>query len=164
MSISVNYVSQLTVVETLEGAYVGSGDNTVTTNGLNTSATLTSSTTPPATKYSAGTKALVAGAGTIDLTSLPDANGVAGAVTLTGLKLASVKFRNKSTNANPMTIAKGAANGCTALGSAFSITLQVGEEVTYLGKDLAADISGTDKTFDVTGTGTQTLEFEFVAG
>lgn len=163
MSISVTYVSQATVVETLEGEYLGD-DNTVTTNGLNTSSTLTSSSTPPATAYSAGQQALSSGTATIDLTSLPDANGVAGQVTLTGLKLAVVKFRNLSSNANAITIAVGASNGCTALGSAFSITLQPGEEFTYLGKDVAADVSSTVKTFDLTGTGAQVLEFEFVAG
>jgi hypothetical protein len=163
MSISVTYVSQATVVETLEGEFVGT-DDTVTTNGLNTSETLGAGSTPPATKYSAGSKALSSGSATIDLTSLPDANGTAGAVTLTGLKLAVAKFRNKSTNANAMTIVFGASNPCTSLGAAFNVTLQPGEELTYRGKDLAADIDSTHKTFDVTGTGAQVLEFEFVAG
>jgi hypothetical protein len=163
LSIQVGYISQVSVVETKAGTYVGS-DNTVTTTGLNTTTQLGAATTPPATKYSAGQQALTSGSATLDLTSLPDENGTAGAVTLTGLKLAVVKFRNKATNANALTIAKGASNGCSSLGSAFSITLQPGEEVTYLGQALAANVDSTHKTFDVTGTGSQVLEFELVAG
>lgn len=163
MSLAVAYVSMVTVVETKEGDFVGT-DNTVTTSGLNSASDLNASSTPPATKYSAGTKTLSSGSATVDLTSLPDENGTAGAVTLTGLKLALVKLRNKSDNANAMTVAVGASNGCTSLGADFSITLQPGEEIAYKGMDLAADVDSTHKTFDVTGTGAQVLEFEFVAG
>lgn len=163
MTISVGYVSQVAVVETLGGVFVSPGDNTIT-SGINTQMTLNASSTPPASKDSEGTIAMTAGAATIDLTSLPDKNGNAGAVTLTGLRLAVVKLRNKATNANPITVAKGASNGCTSLGAAFSITLQVGEEMTLLGQNLAAVVDGTHKTFDLSGTGSQVLEFEFVAG
>ena len=75
MSIAVTYNSQASIVETLEGEYISPGDPTVTTNGLNTTAGLTASTTPPVTKYSAFQKALSTGTGTIDLTSLTGANG-----------------------------------------------------------------------------------------
>src|SRR5512143_2810359 len=99
MTLAVAYASQLTVVERLTGDYVGT-DNTVTTNGLNTNEGWTASSTQPASKYSAGTKALSAGAGTIDLSALPDADGTAGAVDFTGLKVQAAKFRNKADNAN----------------------------------------------------------------
>lgn len=163
MTISVAYISQVTVVETIGGAYVSPGDNTVTSL-MTTTASLASGTTPPATKYSLGALTMSSGAGTIDLTSLPNSDGVAATVTLTGLRLASVKLRNKSTNANAITIAKGASNGCTALGSAFSITLQVGEEMTVLAQNLATAVGSGARTFDVSGTGSQVLEYEFVAG
>lgn len=164
MSITVSYNSQLTVVETLEGPYVSSSDSTVTTNGLNTTVERTASTTQPVTKYSAFLKALAAGAATIDLTSLPDAGGNAGAVTFNGLKLQFAKFINPSTNANAITIAKGASDGHTGLGSSFSITLQPGSEFMWKGNDNSADVGSSDKTFDLSGTGTQALQVELVAG
>lgn len=165
MSLSVNYVSKATVVETLEGGMISANDNTVTTTGMNVDATLTASTTPAVTKYSAGTATMSGGAVTIDLTSLPDTNGTAGAVTLTGMKLAVAKFRNKSTNANEITIAKGASNGHTGFGSAFSITLQPGDEVMFKFNDNSGNVAvgGTDKTIDISGTGSQVCEYEFVA-
>lgn len=163
MAITVNYVSQLTVVEELSGEYLGD-DDTVTTNGLNTTEEFTASTAVPVSKYSAGQLTLSGGSGSIDLTSLPDANGVAGAVTFLGLKVNAYKFRNKSTNANNITIAEGASNGYPLHGASFTLTLRPGEELTYRGKDLGTDVAAGDRILDVTGTGSQILEFELVAG
>lgn len=164
MSITVTYVSQATVVETLGGGYVSSADATVTTNGLNTTAELTASTTPPATKYSAGQKALSSGSGTIDLTSLPDSDGVAARVDFTGLKVQLAKLRNPSTNANNITVTEGASNGYELHGNAFTMLLRPGEEVTWKGADGAPDVASGARTIDLSGTGSQVLEFEFVAG
>ncbi len=163
MTIAVTYVSQVGVVTTLAGVYVSPADATVTSS-MNTTAALNSGTTPPATKSSFGTLTLSSGTGTIDLTSLPDDNGTPAVVTLTGLRIATMKLRNKSTNANAITVAKGASSGFTGFGSAFSIVLQVGEEVSLLCQNLAAAVSAGVKTLDVTGTGSQVLEFSFTAG
>ena len=166
MSISVTYNSQATVVDTLGGGFIDSVDSTVTVNGMNATATLTASTTPPVTAYSAFSKTLSSGSGTIDLTSLPDNNGVAAAVTLNGLKPQVVKLRNKSTNANAITVAKGASNGYTGFGSAFSLTLQPGDEFLWKGNDNSGvtDVGSGAKTLDLTGTGSQVLEVEIIAG
>ena len=174
MSISVSYVSQLTVVETLGGLYVhgehayapGTGDATVTTNGLNTTATLNASSTPPATKYSAGRLTLSGGAGTIDLTSLPDRNGVAAKVDLTGLKVSAYKLRSLSTNASNMIVGEGASNGYEVHGNGWTIRLTPGQEVVWKGVGAAGQpaVGSGAKTIDVTGTGSQVLEFEFVGG
>jgi hypothetical protein len=77
-----------------------------------------------------------------------------------------VKFKNKSTNANAITIAKGASNGYTGFGSAFSVTLQPGDEWTFKGNDNAGvtDVGSGAKTLDVSGTGAQVLQFHIVAG
>lgn len=166
MSLAVTYASQVSVTETIENVYVDGNNATVTVNGLNSSADLNASSTPPVTKESAGTLTLSSGSGTLDLTSLPDLNGVAAAVTLTGLKPQVVKLRNKSTNANAMTIAKGASNGYTGFGSAFSVTLQPGDEVLWKGNDNSGvtDVGSGARTLDVSGTGAQVLEFHIVAG
>ncbi len=165
MSLSVTYASQITVIETVEGVFVGS-DAEYGVSGLNTTATLTASTTPPVTKYSAYELTLSSGTGSIDLTSLPNYNGVAASVTFDGLKPQVVKFKNKSTNANAITIVKGVTTGYTGFGSAFSMTLQPGDEWAFKGNDNSGvtDVSSTVKILDVSGTGSQVLQIELVAG
>lgn len=166
MSIAVSYVSQLSVVETLEGEFISPSDNTVTTNGMNRSEGLTGASLVPVTKYSAFQLALTAGAATLDFTSLPDLNGTAGAVDATGLKLQMAKFRNKSDNANSMSITKGAANGygTTAAGGTFTVPLDPDQEWTLYLDEKAPDVSGTVKTIDITGTGAQVIEVFLVFG
>jgi hypothetical protein len=165
MSISVSYISQHTITETVEGVNVGS-DATYNVTGLNETTTLTSSSTPPVTKYSSFRKTLSAGSGTIDLTSLPDYNGTAAAVTLTGLKPQLIIFRNLSTNANSIKVVAGASNGYDGFGSDFAITLQPGDSWRFRGNDNSGvtDIASGKKTFDLTGTSSQVLEVQIVAG
>jgi hypothetical protein len=166
MAIAVNYAIQASVIRTLSGAYVSSADAGYTVNGLNQSGSLSASTTPPVTKSSTFDKALVAGAATIDLTSLPDDDGNVGAVDFTGLKPQVVILTNKSTNANAITIAKGASNGYTGFGAAFSITLQPGDTVAFKGNDNAGvtDVASGARTLDLSGTGTQVLQVQLIAG
>ena len=166
MSIEVNYSSLLTVVHTREGLYVHSGDATVTTNGLDKTVTLNSASTPPATKYSSGRLTLSSGAGTIDLTSLPNRNGVAGMVTFSGLKVSAYKLRNLSTNANDMTISVGASNGYELHVGNWHYLLRPGEEAVWKGVDASGqpDVGSGAKTIDVAGVGSEVLEFEFIAG
>lgn len=164
MSIAVTYVSQVSIVETLEGEFISASDNTVTTNGMNRTEGLTGSTAVPVTKYSAFEKALSSGSGTIDLTSLPDANGTAGAVTGDGLKLQVAKFRNKSDNANSITITEGASNGYEMLGNAFTFILLPDQEITVYLDEKAPNISSTTKNIDLSGTGAQVLEVTLVMG
>ena len=165
MSIAATYVSQVTIVETGEGVFLGT-DNTITTNGMNRSEGLTGATAVPVTKYSSFQKALAAGVGTIDLTSLPDFNGAAGAVTFLGLKVQMIKVRSKSDNANPITITKGASNGYGfgAAGATFTIPLEPDCEATIYLDDKAPDVAAGAKTFDLSGTGSQVLEVTLVAG
>ena len=164
MSLRVSYASRLTVTETLEGVYVSGGDATVTTGGLDTTATLTASSTPPATKYSAGRLTLSGGAGTINLTSLPDANGVAARVSFEGLELSAYKLRNLSTNGNNILVMDPATTDPYSLFAEF--TLRPGEEILCL---YATQVSLDSVTsgacnIGISGTGSQVLEFEFVAG
>jgi hypothetical protein len=108
--------------------------------------------------------ALVAGAYTIDLTALPDVNGAT--TTLTGKKVRALFFENLG--AANMTFAKGASNGLDTLSGAWTMTLLPGEKrcIDLMGVDVAsiAAISGTIKTIDVTGTGTDTFDFGVVVG
>lgn len=160
-TIEVNYVSDITVVKTFDGEFVGD-DNTITINGLNRAEELTASTSVPVTKEVSGELTLSSGTGTIDLTALTGDNGEA--VSFSGLKVQIAKFKNKSTNANSITIAKGASNGHTGFGANFSLTLPPAGEVTIWLDEASADVGGSDKTIDVSGTGAQVLQYQLVAG
>jgi hypothetical protein len=163
LSIQVGVNLQASVTVSPGGVFVGD-DGDYVINGMNHSATLTGSSTPPVTKVSAFQQALTAGAATIDLTSLPDEDGVAAAVTFSGLKVQWAHFENPSTNANSITISEGASNGYELAGNAWTVTLDPGEQVVYLGNDTSPDVSGTTKNIDLAGTGTQALNVTLIAG
>lgn len=160
MGISVSYVSQLTVVETASGAFVSSDDNTITTR-LNTTTTLNSGTTPAATKYSAFTKALSGGAGTIDLTSLSGSTP-SETVSFSTLKVRAFKFQNPGSNA--ITVTPGASNGLNLLGADFTLVIPAGGEVLMTLNAGSVTVDNTHKTLDLAGTGTDTLNVELIAG
>ena len=162
MSVSVQYVNQLTVQETLTDDLLASGANSVQYNGLNVSQRYNSASTPPVTKVAAFSKALSSGAGTIDFTALTGTNGAA--VTGLGLKVQFAKFRNPSTNTGAITIVEGATNGLALLGAAFKIVLPVGAECSFALNDASPDIASGDRTIDLTGTGTEELECIIVMG
>jgi len=164
VSLSVTYDSTVTVEETLTGnaPFAVSAKKKVTHDQFDTSATLNAGTTPPATTFAAFQQALTSGAATIDLTNVTGTNGAT--VNFTGLKLQLVKLRNPITNANTITIAKGASSGYALGGSAFSITLQPGEEWTYKGVDTSPDVGGSSKHLDLSGTAAQALDVYLVGG
>jgi hypothetical protein len=85
-------------------------------------------------------------------------------VDLNGLKPRAVLFENPATNANPITIAVGASNGYTGFGADYSETLQPGQKVLKRLGSAGTAVSGTVKTLDISGTGTQALKYQMVAG
>ena len=164
MAVDLTYGVQVTSVETLDVNVpaASASDKTVTHSGFNSSQSLNASTVVPVTKCAYLEKALSSGAGTIDLTAVTGTGGMT--VDMTGLKVQVLKIKNKTTNANPITIAKGATNGWTGFGSAWTVTLAVGQEVTFFGNDATPDVSSTVKVLDLSGTGSQVLEVAIVAG
>lgn len=159
MGIALAYSQTATVTRTQTGPGVGS-DNTTTVNGYNTTFNLSGSTSPAVTKDAAFNVTLSGGAATINLAALVDTD--LGTVDGTGLKIQVIKFKNAAAAA--MTVAKGASNGHTGLGSAFSVTIPPGGEVTIHCNDGGADIASGDRTLDVTGTGSQVLGVQVVMG
>jgi hypothetical protein len=129
---------------------VSSGPNTAA--GLRTAEITVTTPVPPV--FSAGTtvtvvqttQALSTGTATIDLTASPYSGGVKTPIRMF--------LMNPSANANTITIAKGGTNGYAGFGSSFSITLSPGESCQL---DGASALSGSNKTLDLTGTGSQTL-------
>jgi hypothetical protein len=164
MSIQTDVKMTLTVTETVAlttTPFVTSAQYKATHSGLNLSRAQHATSSPTATTLAQGELDMVAGAATLDLTA---AAGTAGAVNLNGLKPRQILIQAKTGNANPVTIAKGASNGYTGFGASFSITLQPGQRVMIDDNGAGTAVSGTVKTLDVSGTGTQGINYIIVGG
>lgn len=168
MAVQLNLTMNCTVIETLatgvDGIPSGAARN-VTHSAFNFSpGAKDASSTPSVTQVSSDTIALVAGAKTVDLTALPLVNGAT--LDATGLKIVAILFSNASASTGAMTFAKGASNGYTGLGANFSIAVPPGgcvEAYTAKHSSVAA-VSGTVKTIDVAGTGTESFNIIIVLG
>lgn len=129
---------------------------------FNTSKSLDGTTTPAVSKNAIFDKALVAGAGTIDLTALTAINNLA--VTFSGLKVQVWKFKAKSGNAAAVTIKFGSANPYNLLGTSWLLTLEPGQELGGYTAGAAPVVGASAKNIDLTGTGTDAVEVSLVAG
>ncbi len=164
MSVSARIQSKITITETLTGAFISSSDATFAINGMDADYTINATSTIPATKATGYEIPLSTGAVTINLAAL---TGPAGeTLDATGLKVQAVKFTNKSTNANKITITKGASSGLgfAADGSTFTVPLSPGQSVQFEGVDANPDVAGGARQWDVTGTGSQVLQMTIVVG
>ena len=165
MSVSLTCAITGNVVETLTSNVpaVSSSANSLTHNGFSTGGTYNATSTPPATKCCFMSQALSGGSATMDMTSL---TGTQGTVTLSTLKLVWVEFYNPATNANKITITKGASNGLglDAAGATFLICLDPGASWGGFLNGAGVAIDGTHKTWDLTGTAAQALNVAIVAG
>lgn len=162
MSVSAAYASTLTVTEVLSDATLSSSGNRVIHDANSTSGTYNSGSTPAITKRARLAYTMTAGAATIDLRALIGTNGAA--VDGNGLRAQFVKIINPITNANAITISKGASNGYDGLGSSFSIALVPGGELLVKLNDGGADIGATNKTLDLAGVGSQVITGEVLMG
>lgn len=163
MSISAAYTLGVTVTETLgttEDPFIDTSDDTAKFKLL-LSNTLNSGTTPDAEKVATMQVAMTAGAVTLDLTALTHR---AAAVSFSGKKARFIIFRNPATNANAITIVEGGSNGNALLGAGFSVTLEPGQAIGAYLADAAPTVGGSDKTLDITGTGSQALDVVMIAG
>lgn len=124
--------------------------------------TYTPAGTVPVTKAVSQVVTMTAGAATVDLTSLIGPGG--GAESFSGLKLQVMQLYAPESNANPVTLEVGASNGYEFAGAAFSVTLSPGQRLLFEANDQAPDVSGSAKTFDLTGTGSQVLHMCLLAG
>lgn len=165
LALGVTHQNLLTAIHTLTGTFISSGDNTYTTALAGEGSTsYTSSSSVPVTKIASGEVALSGGAVTIDLTAL---TGFAGeTITFLGLKVQFWFFRNKSGNANKMSVTKGATNGYSMDVAAASWTVQLDPNASAFFRvpDTAPDVAAGAKNIDVAGTGSQALEYILIAG
>jgi hypothetical protein len=158
-SVAVDYATKHTITRTFDTSSADAGQ---VVSPLDTLASLDATSTPAVTEGGTIQKAMVAGAGTVDLTSLTEISGRV--FSLSGLKPRTVKIVALAANAGDITIAKGASNGYTGFGAAFSETLKPGgETVKYLGSSGTA-VAGGVKTLDLSGTGTDGVQISISAG
>lgn len=161
MSIRATIVGQITCLETLTTGVDAASSPTITHSAFNFSHSVEATTTITGTKISADTQALTAGAYTLDLTACALTGGTT--QTLTGLKIRGYMFRAPTTNTGLITITEGASNGYT-IGTNWKETLAPGQRVVKWLDDEAPAIGASDKTLDVTGTGTETFDYLIIVG
>lgn len=160
MAVSVTYSNILNVVETV-GTIPGvsDGNGNVTHNAFNYSKTLNASSSPTASQGLSFEKSLSGGAATIDFTSFTGTNGAT--YNLDALRLRVLMIKAKSTNAANIVVAEGGTNGLSIGGT---VTAYVGGSVTLDFGSSGPLIGASDKTLDLTGSGTETLQITVVAG
>ncbi len=162
-TIAASVLLQMQVTETFVEDFITT-DNTIQESAPGTSTSLNASTSPAATKYAAYEVNLSTGTLTLDMTALTGRNG--GTVTGNTLKLQMLMFRNKSTNANKMSVATGASNGyqldnATDMGLVY---MAPGQAVFFDLAGASQTVGSGHKTFDIVGTGSQTLQLFMVFG
>ena len=108
-------------------------------------------------KGSMFSKVLSGGFGQIDLTALQGDDGVT--IDGTGLKIQAIAFWSKDSSNHNMTIVGASSNGFD-IGS---LTLAPGDRVLWL-RNSTVPIDSTHKLINVTGTGTEKLNFAVVLG
>lgn len=163
MALTLTFTPTIQAAETLESGVTFASDTSITHAISDLSLALTGSSSPPVSKIAEGRKAMSGGAGTIDFSAIAGANGAT--QDMTGLKLRFAIFRNPSTNTGSISIVDGASNGYNIFGdSSGSETLLVGQWlIRYFAGNADAVASG-DKTIDIAGTGTESLDYWLVFG
>lgn len=168
MSLTATLIQSLVAIETLDGntAPIAATKRKVTWDALcSKSLSLHATSVPPITKIAGGQVALAAGAKTLSLVALTGLGANGADVNMNGLKVQAIYAENPSTNANTISIAKGASQGYEFSGSDGKLTLAPGQSVLLFGNDATPDVaSGSAHNIDLTGTGTQALNIIIVAG
>lgn len=164
MSVTLTYATNVTISETPSaGVPAIDANQAIKQSQYSTALALTGTTTPNVKKSCKQVFTITTGAVTIDLTSLTGLNGAA--LSMSGSKGRVIKIKAPAGNGASMTIAKGASNGYTGLGSAFSVTLPPGAEFCFYDGGAGGTVGSGSKTLDVSGTGSSdTLQVEVVGG
>lgn len=160
MAVSSTFAFTCDTRETLTAGVDGADNPVIYHNGFNVTGVIDSTTTPDAEGIVSKTLAMTAGAYTIDLSSMTGTNGAA--VNMTGKAIRI--FRIENAGAAAMTIAKGASNGHTGLGATFQAAIPIGGAIQFYLKSGGVAVSGTDKTLDIAGTGTDSFNLTIVYG
>lgn len=165
-AVEATYNALLTVKETLALGLDNATDPTTPHTLGDHAATLSASTTPPVTKTFSDDIALVAGAGTLNLSTL--AGPLSTTIDFTGLKVQVIKLVAASTNTGGITVAKGDAQPYNLFGednvSSETVEVLPGDAVLIVHNETTEDVGAAIKNIKFTGTGTDTLRIMLVAG
>lgn len=158
------YALTLTVIETLDSGVDNESGSTTLTHGWDTSGTLRSDTTVPATKSWSDTRSLTAGTDSLDLTSL--SRGNLAAVDCTGLRVQLFKITAASANTASIVLAQGDTNPYFVMGATGgTITIPAGSTALFHYPDKLADVSSSAKALKVTSSDADaSYQVELVAG
>lgn len=172
MSIDGKFLLSMTTRETLETNVDGASNPVITHDVFNKSQRFNASTTPAGTVIIADTKALVAGAATLDLTALPGPNGAT--VSANGLKLLGWFFGNRAGNTADIVAVVGAAtpynfNGHANSRATATAPLSADDAPGWAGgwNGQAAsipDVAAGAKHIDVSGAGTESFDYVLIFG
>lgn len=148
-------------VSTDDAPFADETQSTITHTGLNLSETnnADSEAGQEVTAFAQGQVVMAAGAATLNLAAAP---GTFANVNLTGKYPRRMILRAPEDNADEITVAVGAANGCDCFGDDFSVTLRPGGRVMLDARGTA--VAADNRTFDVSGTGTDAVDVMVTAG
>ena len=161
-----NFRFNATVRYTVDDQTDASENPILLLNQFNSFGTRNASSTVPVTKTYADTVALVAGAKTLDFTSLTSPGGAA--LDCTGLKLQLMLVQNTAAN-NSLRISIGAANPYDFMGAAtgditlLSSATEAGRFMQYF-PDTLENVDATHKTIDFAGTLVEEFDIMLVFG
>lgn len=165
-SVSAEWKALLEVTEVLALGLDNAPDSPTKHSLGSPGGTLNATTTPPVTKVFSDNLALVAGAKTLDLTSLAGPAGTT--VDFTDLKVQLIALRCPEGNTLPILVQKGDANAYNLLGkdNASSETIEVmpGDDLLVKRHDTLEDVDATHSDIKFTGNGTEAINVMLVAG
>ena len=162
-SVTLRYVVKTTATEVLSvGVPAQSGGSAIIHDGFDTTMVLDADTAPPVTKAVAFEDTLGGAATTIDLTALTGANGAT--VDGTGLRVQSLKVRNKVASGANMQLSAVGGNPYDGFGANFLCELIPGAEITLYTNDNGSDIAAGNKNLFIAGTATDVSEIVIVMG
>lgn len=162
MAVTITPTINFAAVETLTTGVDGATAPSVTHNKFNIpSVTHNANSDAPVTMASYRTYSMTAGAFIIDLRVLlgvgdevQDANG---------LKLQTIVIRNPTGN-NTITVGEGATNGFPLFGASNDVEIPADSELGFHIPEGVTNVSATDKTIDIAGTGTESFDVGITLG
>lgn len=166
MTVEAKFELKLDVDETLELGQDHVTDPEVTDTLGTDDGTLNALSTPPATKRFSDQISLSTGSGSLDLTSL--AGPLSTTVDFTGLKVQLVKLKCPSGNTAAIEVVTAGANGYNLFGltnaTAEKVSIPPGGAAEFFCNDKLEDVDATHKGITLTGTGTESISVQLVAG
>jgi hypothetical protein len=125
---------------------------------FNATLALLPTTTPPVALLAVYKTTIAGGGYTIDLSAAQGSNGT---IDATGKRVQALRVSNPSGSTGDVTVATGASNGISLPSS---VVVPPGGEALIYYADVGADIDGTHKTLDVSGTDDDVPEVGILLG